>query len=366
MSQSLHVLHVVPGLMAGGMELAMGQVIGRLDGEGIRHSIVCLKGEPEIGDRLGGDVEIHCMHARPNEAGLPVRLARLIRRVRPTVIHARNWGAWPDTALARLLVRPSVPLVFSFHGLGRAGYMPWRRRMASRALVRMTTELFAVSEQTRDMLVARWGWPAGRTRVISNGVDTERFAVLPGRPDNGEANIGTVGNLRPVKNHALLIRACRRLAAAGVPVRLRIAGEGPERDKLLRLADSVGFADRLTLAGRIDDVPAFLAGLDIFVLSSDSEQHPNALIEAMASGRAAVATRVGSVESVLDGGRCGRIVEPGDEAALSAAVGELVASPTLRADLAAKARRFVCENYSLDRMADAYRELYVRLSRTAR
>ena len=129
--QPTHVLHVVPGLGPGGMELAMGRVIGRLTGNGMRHSVACLKGDAEIAARLPAETDIHCLHSRPNEPQLPARLGRLVRRVRPTVIHARNWGAWPDMAVGRLLAWPIVPMIFSFHGFGKAGYMPLRRRLAS-------------------------------------------------------------------------------------------------------------------------------------------------------------------------------------------------------------------------------------------
>jgi len=293
----IHVLHVVPGLIPGGMELVMARVISGLSDKGMEHSVACLKGEPQIASRLPGETEIHCLHSRPNEPQLPARLARLIRRIRPTVIHARNWGAWPDVAVGRLLAPPIVPLIFSFHGLGQAGYMPLRRRLASRALVRLTTCLFTLSEQSKRMLVTHWGWPEKRVNIIPNGVDTDRFRPAPAPRETDRFVVGTVGNLRPVKNHALLIRACAAAGRSGVDLELRIAGEGAEGTRLLALAESLGFADRLRLVGRIEEVPGFLNHLDLFVLSSDSEQHPNALNEAMACGLASVATRVGCADS---------------------------------------------------------------------
>jgi len=106
---SVHVLHVVPGLGPGGMELAMGRVISLLTGDGMRHSIACLEGQPRIAGRLPSETGIHCFHSRPNEPQLPARLGQLVREIRPTVIHARNWGAWPDMAVGRLLAWPIVP-----------------------------------------------------------------------------------------------------------------------------------------------------------------------------------------------------------------------------------------------------------------
>jgi len=340
----------------------MARVITGLAARGMRHSIACLRGTVRIGNRFPADTEFHCLHSRPNEPQLPARLAGLIRRIRPTVIHARNWGAWPDVAIGRLLTRPIVPLIFSFHGLGEVGYVRLRRRLISRILARMTTFLFTVSEQSRHMLVSEWGWPDGKVAVIRNGVDTRQFRPAAVSCDSALIAIGTVGTLRSVKNQALLIRACAKLVRRGIDLELWVAGEGEERERLLALAESLAFADRLKLAGRVEDVPRFLRRLDVFVLSSDSEQHPNALNEAMACGVACVATRVGCVEELLDNGRCGRIIPPGDVDGLVAALNELIADPELRARLASAAVSRVCRHYSLTRMIEAYSHLYERLS----
>jgi len=361
-----HVLHVVPGLHPGGMELAMARVIGRLTGDGMRHSIACLKGDASIADRLPAETDIHCLHSRPNEPQLPSRLGRLIRMIRPTVIHARNWGAWPEVAVGRLLAWPIVPLIFSFHGLGRAGYMPLRRRMASHVLARMTTFLFTVSRQSKRMLVSHWGWPEDKTGVIPNGVDTRRFrpATEVSTPTrrSGSIVIGTVGNLRPVKNQAMLLQACAELTARGIDVELRIAGEGPERPNLLALAESLDFGGRLTLAGRVEDVPNFLRGLDVFVLSSDSEQHPNALNEAMACQIASVSTRVGCAAELLGDGEFGELIAPGDLAGLGAVLERTIADPVRRGELADKGCKHIRGHYSMESMAEAYRDMYERLS----
>ena len=81
----------------------MARVISVLTGNGMRHSIACMKGDNQLGDRLPKETDIHCLHSRSNEPQLPARLGRLVRQIRPTVIHARNWGAWPDMAVGRLL-----------------------------------------------------------------------------------------------------------------------------------------------------------------------------------------------------------------------------------------------------------------------
>ncbi len=357
----IYILHVVPGLGPGGMELAMARVInGLTDEAGFRHSIVCLKGEPEIANLLPPGTDIYCFNAKPNEPQLPFRLARLVQKIRPDVIHARNWGAWPDMWLGRLLATwPPIPFIFSFHGLGKAGYMPWRRRAASKVMVHGTSRLFTVSRQSRDLMVTQWGWPRARTEVIPNGVDTVRFYPVP-RSRAEKLVIGSVGNLRTVKNHALILNACARLVNEGLDLEIRIAGEGDQRQPLMQLAEKLGLSYRFWLPGKVTEVPEFLNGLDIFVLSSDSEQHPNALNEAMACGVASIATRVGCVEDLLDKGRCGRIIEPGDVDTLVEAIRELATQDSLRKNFADAGLDQVRTAYCLDVMLKNYQDLYMR------
>jgi glycosyltransferase involved in cell wall biosynthesis len=178
--------------------------------------------------------------------------------------------------------------------------------------------------------------------------------------------IGSVGNLRPVKDHALLIQACADLVAEGIDLEVRVAGEGPERTNLSQLARSLNISDRVALPGFRSDVPGFLRDLDIFVLTSRSEQHPNVLTEAMACQLPCVATRVGGVEELLDSGRCGRIIETGDRRGLAQALHGLALSPEARRQLALNARQRACDRYGESRMIASYQALYRGLSQHRR
>lgn len=340
----------------------MSRVVRGTSELGFRHSIVCLKGSAVIRDRFDSSVDIFCMHARPNEVALPLRLRKIIKQVSPTVIHARNWGAWLDVALARFLVSPRVPLIFSFHGLASVGKIPLRRRLACRVLARITTRIFTVSEAARRVMSEVLGVRASPIDVIPNGVDTESFRPGASRKRRAAFVIGSVGSLTPVKNHALLIRAAAELIAGGQDVELRLAGEGPEREALESLAESLGIGSRVRLPGYVADIPGFLEQLDAFVLPSRSEAHPNALLEAMACGLPCVATRVGGVPEVLDNGNAGLLVDAGDGGALARALAELATDPARRAILGRAARDRACREYGLGCMIDRYASLYEGLT----
>ena len=325
-NQNIHVLHVLPTLGVGGLELLTSRVIQELSGHGIHHSVVCLKGEATIHDRFDDSVPIYCMHAGPNELGLPWRLWWLLHRVRPTVIHVNNWSAWPDVALARLAFPKPPPLIFAFHGFSTEGPMPFRRRLTSRMLAHITTHIFTVSEASKQLLTQHVGLPEDRIEVIPNGIDTERFCPSDNNSSLNEdiIIIGTVGSLSPVKNQSLLVRACAELLKKGLPVELRVAGEGHERSRLSRLIEELEITDSVHLPGHIEDIPKFLHQLDIFVLPSDSEAHPGALLEAMSCGIPCIATNVGGVPEALAGGRFGWLVQPGDIDGLVKALRELI------------------------------------------
>ena len=162
-----------------------------------------------------------------------------------------------------------------------------------------------------DLARGVWRLPVERVRYVPNGVDVARFSspvpdVSPGfarRPD--ELVIGTVAPLRPEKNVGRLLRVFATLDTS-ITTRLVVAGEGIERPGLERLAAELGIADRVVFTGQVAP-EAVLGTFDLFALSSDTEQMPNALLEAMAASRAVAAVNVGDVKRIA-GANVRRIV----------------------------------------------------------
>jgi glycosyltransferase involved in cell wall biosynthesis len=155
-----------------------------------------------------------------------------------------------------------------------------------------------------------------------------------------------------------LVDAVGELVRRGLDVELRIAGEGSLERALRAAAAERGLAERVRFLGHVEDTPGFLRGLDAFALTSDSEGNPNALLEAMSCGLPTVATAVGGIEEVLEGGRAGLLVPPATRAPLVNALVRLVESKRLRATLGERARARVIGTYGMDRMLDAYEALY--------
>jgi glycosyltransferase involved in cell wall biosynthesis len=212
----------------------------------------------------------------------------------------------------------------------------------------------------RDVALARWRLPAAGVHLIPNGVDVARYAGARRREGPGVV-VGSLGALRAEKNYARLVRA---VAAAGPDLRLVLYGEGDQRQAIARAAEEAGFKG-LSLAGATAAPEEALKGFDIFALSSDTEQMPLSLMEAMAAGLPVAATDVGDIAAMVSPKNRGFITPAGDEAALSAAIRRLAGDPGLRAVVGEANRAKARAVFGLDRMTAAHLSLYRDVARKA-
>jgi glycosyltransferase involved in cell wall biosynthesis len=195
-----------------------------------------------------------------------------------------------------------------------------------------------------------------RVVVLENGVDLTRFPDPVSRERTGR--VGVVANLRPVKGLDFFVRAAAIVSRAQPRATFHIAGEGPLRSALNRMAADLGLTDRLALHGSVAEIPAFLADLEIGVLPSLSEGMSNALLEYMAAGRPIVATAVGANTRLIEDGISGLLVPPGDVGALGAAIDRLLAEPGLAARLGAAARGVAEQRYGRLAMVRRFEAYY--------
>jgi glycosyltransferase involved in cell wall biosynthesis len=203
----------------------------------------------------------------------------------------------------------------------------------------------------------------GRLVVIPNGVDLGRFSPAPrtARPPDRPVTIGTLSVLRPEKGLAHLLQAAASIRRSFPRSRFVIWGEGPLRPELERLIGQLSLGGVVELRGATAEPEVALRELDIFVLPSLSEACSNALLQAMASGLAVVATRVGGTPAVVTDEESGLLVAPGDPAALARAITRLIEEPALADRLRGRARTVVCARFGSDRMLDRIEALYRQL-----
>lgn len=283
-----------------------------------------------------------------------VELVRLCRQVRPAIVHANSSKAGILGRLAAVVAGVPVRL-FTVHGwafkahsgLAARGYL-W----ADRVMAWMTTTTICVAESERDAGLRAHTCRAARTVVIHNGVGTGG----PRRPrPPGPATVVSVGRLRAPKDFLTLVRAAAKLEPGSF--RLRIAGDGPDRERLVAEIDRLGLAAAVDLLGTQPDVGSLLDAADVFVLSSTSEGLPMSVLEAMAAGLPVVASAVGGVPELVDG-ETGALVPPADPGALAAALARLAAEPQLRERLGAAGRRRAEAEFGLAEFHRGHLDVY--------
>lgn len=236
----------------------------------------------------------------------------------------------------------------------------------ARLINRFVTAVVANSEACGKSIIAdEWVRPQ-MVQVISNGIDLARFETIPDLdfPVGPESitRVGMIANFWPIKEPWLLVDAARLLAEMGPRIQFALAGRGELLPELQAMASAAGLQDRVMFPGGLyDDVPDFLRGIHVAVLTSRSEGLPNAVMEYMAAGRAIVATAVGGTTDLIVHETHGLLVPPGDARALAEAIRRLILDPDLAVQLGRAARDRVRQHFSRARQARQYEALYHRL-----
>lgn len=345
----------------GGTERQMIELIRRLDPTRFKVHVVCLHREgawlPRVEARAASivDFPIHGF-ARLATAVQLVAFARWCRREQIAVVQTcdlyANILGLPGAALA------GVPVRIGSRRELNPDKTPGQIRL-QRLAYRAATKVVANSSAARRMLEGE-GLAGASIAVIPNGVDGAAFpergretATRPAR------SVITVANLRAEKGHETLIEAAARVATALPGVRFQIVGDGPRRQALERLVRERQLEATVTFLGHREDVARLLAEADVFVLPSMSEAFPNGAMEAMAAGLPVVASAVGGLLDLIDAGRTGLLVEPGNSGQLAAAIRQLLGDRQQAAGLGGAARAEVLQRYSFDRMVQAFEDLYL-------
>ena len=341
-----HLLHVFSNFVPTGPELRTVELIGAF-GRDFRHSILSMDGRTEAAGRLPPDVDVRILPAPPKAGSLATtrRLRKLLGDEKPDLVLTYGWGAFDTLLAARSL--GFRKLIHHEEGFNEDEAEQFKRRRiwARRLVLPGAAAVVVPSLRLQNIAVDLWKLRPERVRLIPNGIRLDCFQ--PGQTREGV--VGTVGSLRAVKNHARLLEAVARVP----DVHLLLVGDGEERPALERRAAEPDLAGRVRFAGYQDSPASFYQAMDVFALSSDSEQMPVALLEAMASGLPVVSTEVGDVRMMLPPEQA-PFVGPD----LAAGIAELARDPGLRKRLGALNRKRVEERYSFEAMCAAYRGMY--------
>jgi len=284
------------------------------------------------------------------------RVRRLVRDLRPDLVHALHLTSYGF--LASLAdVHPCVVSVWGTDILQAPRLSPFHRAITRYAL-RRADHVTATGARLAEATL-RYVPPRKPVTVIPYGVDLEQFRPQP-HDRRSDVTIGSVGRLSSEKGLRYLLQAFAQIGASQPRVRLILAGDGPERQRLERLAARLRIDDRVKFLGEVphEQVPQVLARLDIFAMPSTYEGFGVAAIEAAAMEVPVVASNVYGIPDVVDDGVTGLLVPPKDVSALAQALRSLTTDVERRRQMGRAARAFVAERYSWEKNTAQMEALY--------
>ncbi len=360
-----HLLHVFSTFAIGGPQRRFIQIANAF-GSHYRHTIISMDGRIDAADLLAQDLRfaIHTLPVKKG-GGLSVgnlhRIAGTIRSLRPNLLLTYNWGAIEWVLANRL--PGAVPHLHFEDGFGpeEACGRQLRRRVWTRRLcIGGQTAVVVPSRTLAAIARETWRIPPKRLAYIPNGIELSRFAgaapmPLPIPPDR--LVIGSVGALRAEKSLGRLLRLLD--AVRDLPVVLAVCGEGPERARLEAEARRLQLSDRVYFTGHCADPAPAYAAFDLFALTSDTEQMPYSVIEAMAAGLPVLATDVGDVRHMLapDHARdC--TAAPDDEAGLALKLCHMIECKGARTQIGSANQSHARAHFGIDTMLAAYDRLF--------
>lgn len=358
---SRHVMHVLPGFGVGGIQVRLARIVNAL-GPRFRHTIVSLNGDVSCRERIDPTAAVTVEPAVPH-GHLLARLkanAGRIHAAAPDLLATYNWGAI-EWAMANRM-HAGVRHCHFEDGFGpdEAERPLWRRGMLRRVALARTEAVIVPSHSLEAIALRRWRLPESRVLYLPNGIEVGGFrqsaAGAPPFPrGDNDIVIGTVAPLRPEKNLGRLLTAFARLDNRAT--RLVIAGDGSERPMLEAMAQRLGIADRAHFLGAVREPQRALAFFDVFALSSDTEQMPMTVLEAMAAGLPIAAVEVGDVKHMVAPANRAFVVPRGDTT-LATALAALVADAGRRHALGRINRAHVTAVFPFTRMVEAYARLF--------
>ncbi len=360
------LLHVIDTTGPGGAETVFIELADRLRRRGYR-SLVLVRGPGWVKSTLEqrGLEPIELDAKGSFNLGFLRALGGLIRREQVDLIQSHLLGSNVYCALAGALTRR--PVVGTFHGMVDISPNERRRGLKLWVMERGIRRFVAVSDGLARAVAAEGLLNPKKTSVIYNGIDTARYqrprhrelVARLGLPQDALL-VGSLGNVRPAKGYDQLIRSAALLAERYPRLHFVIAGHIKQSvmQPLQALMGELRVADRVHFLGFCDDSADFLAGVDLFLLSSTSEGFSISTIEAMASGLPVLVTRCGGPEEIVRDGETGLMVPPADPANLAEGLAQLLDDPALATRLAAAGRADALARFDIEAMVDQYEAVY--------
>jgi glycosyltransferase involved in cell wall biosynthesis len=348
---------VIDSLACGGAERHVAELSVELCNRGHSVTVACSQGGhfAAEAERGGARVEIlrRRLVKRRFSAIFAMGVRRLLNRTHFDLIHAHLYAS--ATAAAAASLGRSIPLVVTEQT--EAPWRNWAQRNASALVYRRASRVIGVSRAISEELAVDFGVPREKIAYIPNGVNLQAVHRSAHRNGRGPV-VGLIARLVPEKDVPSFLRCARRLIATYPEASFPIAGDGPLRDELVRLAKELGIEDRVDFLGVQEDMEGFLAQLDVLAVSSIAEGTPLSIAEAMQAGVPIVATAVGGIPDQIQDAVHGLLVAPGDPRALATGIADLLENPAKARSFAEAARDRAISSFSVEGVADRVEAQY--------
>ncbi len=361
---ALRIAHLVEGLEIGGLERVVQTLVRHADRRRYQVEVIALsRGGPLAGEIEAGGTPVRILGLHSYYPADILRAARALRSpCTPHLVHSHGYFAG---ALGRAAaVWAGIPAtIHHLHTLDTS--LRVHHRHFERLLARVTNRIVCCSRAVETFAAEVHGLPRALLVTIPNGIDPapvmERDAAreLLGDEPSAAPVIGCIGGLNPHKGQDVLLRACARLGPSFVPGTVVFIGDGPERPRLERLVESLGLSGKVRFLGRRSDVRRLLPAFDLVVVPSVAREGLGlAALEAMDAARPVIASRVGGLAEVIEDGRTGVLVPPGDPAALAGAILSILDRPDRGRALGEAARWRVESEFRATRMTRRVEAIY--------
>ncbi len=343
-------LYVIGQLGAGGSERQLYSLLEAMDRKLYRPVVVVWNYDAKdlYVDRCRAlGVPLYALPPTSSRIKKLLALRYLVRQLNPEVIHSfstfTNFATWWATFGRQAVVLGTMRSDF-------CGAQQEIGPLINRLNTRWPRNQIFNNYRSADMIrQARSFFVPKNVFVIHNGLDLQRFCSLP-FPGAGQVHIVGIGSLLPVKRWDRLLRVAYMLQEDGLDFLIKIAGDGPLRETLQQEAQKLGVTRRVRFLGHVDDIPALLGEASFLSHTSDSEGCPNAVMEAMACGRAVVATDVGDIPLLVEDGKTGFVVPRADEARLAQRIATLITNRELCQRMGEAGRIKAEQSFRLNRM----------------
>lgn len=356
MTIPIHIVHIIPTLRFGGAERMVVNLANHADRKKFRHTIVVLSDDVPLASELLRDVEYRVVKKKGKISWhLFGDLRHVLQELKPNAVHTHLSGGdiWGRYAAYRL----GLPVVTTEHNMTRD--LPGSILFVKHCLRRLSAVYVACSDAVKRSLIRTYRLPEEKIVVIRNGIDVAAFEGMPLRQPGSVTEFLMLGRLAQQKGHTVALLALSTLKEKSW--RLTIVGDGLLKAELVALVEKYGLTDRVVFQSSTHDVAAVFARADILLMPSRWEGLGVVAMEAMAAGKAVVASHIDGLKEIITDEKTGYLVRPGDSTALAKRIEWCMDHPGDVAHVATRAREYATAHFGIEKMVKEYEKVYAKI-----